>query len=203
MSDWRHRAACRDQDPETWFPIGTTGPALSWIEDAKAICNGRCPVVDQCLQFALDQNMSEGVWGAMTADERRALKRRMTRTAGHSHNHGPEVRDRAEALFHALRPNHSSNEAALKVVAAKVGIDRVKTVRGWMEDAGLITPAASTIASEERRRAVVARYRAERPSHRSNHAAHLVIAAEFGLHPDTVREWTTAARTLAAGRNSS
>ena len=45
--DWRHRAACLDEDPELFFPIGNTGPALQQIEDAKAVCR-RCPVVDTC-----------------------------------------------------------------------------------------------------------------------------------------------------------
>ena len=76
--DWRHEAACRDEDPELFFPIGNTGPALVQIEEAKAVCR-RCPVVDDCLRWALETGQDSGVWGGLSEDERRALKRRNAR----------------------------------------------------------------------------------------------------------------------------
>ncbi|GAA4950321.1 hypothetical protein GCM10023205_08700 [Yinghuangia aomiensis] len=76
--DWRHRAACRDEDPELFFPIGNTGPALLQIEEAKAVCR-RCPEMEACLQWALESGQDAGVWGGMSEDERRALKRRAAR----------------------------------------------------------------------------------------------------------------------------
>jgi WhiB family redox-sensing transcriptional regulator len=76
--DWRHHAACRDEDPELFFPIGNTGPALLQIEEAKSVCR-RCPVREECLQFALETGQDAGVWGGLSEDERRALKRRNAR----------------------------------------------------------------------------------------------------------------------------
>ena len=83
LMDWRHHAACRDVDPELFFPIGNTGPALSQIDEAKAVCN-RCKVMESCLQWALDSGQDAGVWGGLSEDERRALKRR-TRVAARAH----------------------------------------------------------------------------------------------------------------------
>ena len=76
--DWRHRATCLDEDPELFFPIGNTGPALLQIEEAKAVCR-RCPVTETCLTWALDTGQDAGVWGGLSEDERRALKRRTAR----------------------------------------------------------------------------------------------------------------------------
>jgi WhiB family redox-sensing transcriptional regulator len=82
--DWRHRAACRDVDPELFFPIGNTGPALVQIEEAKQVCR-RCPVTDACLRWALASGQDAGVWGALSEDERRALKRRNARARARAH----------------------------------------------------------------------------------------------------------------------
>lgn len=78
--DWRHRAACRDEDPELFFPIGTTGPSLLQVDEAKAVCR-RCDAVDECLTWALDSDQDAGVWGGLSEDERRAVKRRRVSTA--------------------------------------------------------------------------------------------------------------------------
>jgi WhiB family transcriptional regulator, redox-sensing transcriptional regulator len=75
---WLNRAECGDEDPELFFPIGTTGPAQLQIEDAKAVCR-RCGVRDKCLQWALDKGEDSGVWGGLSEDERRALKGKRAR----------------------------------------------------------------------------------------------------------------------------
>lgn len=72
--DWRHEAACRDVDPEIFFPVGTTGPALAQIEAAKAIC-ASCSVSTPCLEWALDTAQDSGIWGGSTEEERRTLRR--------------------------------------------------------------------------------------------------------------------------------
>jgi len=77
--DWRHEAACLEEDPELFFPIGNTGPALLQIEEAKKVCR-RCTVRDACLQWALEAGQDHGVWGGLSEDERRALKRRAARS---------------------------------------------------------------------------------------------------------------------------
>lgn len=76
--DWRHHAACRTENPELFFPIGNSGPSLLQIEEAKAVCR-RCPVSEQCLRYALETGEEGGVWGGLSEDERRALRRRKVR----------------------------------------------------------------------------------------------------------------------------
>lgn len=81
--DWRHLAACREEDPELFFPIGTTGPALLQVEQAKAVCRS-CSVIDDCLSWAMESGQDSGVWGGLSEEERFALKRRGVRAAVHT-----------------------------------------------------------------------------------------------------------------------
>ncbi|MGH8906492.1 MAG: WhiB family transcriptional regulator [Egibacteraceae bacterium] len=72
--DWRHKAACLDEDPELFFPVGSTGPAVEQTQRAKGVC-ARCDVAANCLAWALETNESAGVWGGLDEDERRVLRR--------------------------------------------------------------------------------------------------------------------------------
>ena len=72
------RGACRSYHLETFFPHEQR------IDDqkfAKTICAQECPVVAECLRWALDNpEQSEfGIWGATTPAERAEIRRRNTR----------------------------------------------------------------------------------------------------------------------------
>ena len=80
--DWRHRAVCREEDPELFFALGEehttgntpTGPVLAQQDEAKAVCR-RCPVISDCLAWAVESGQDFGVWGGMTPEERRPFRR--------------------------------------------------------------------------------------------------------------------------------
>jgi WhiB family redox-sensing transcriptional regulator len=73
-SRWLDLAACRDEDPELFYPVGTSGPAKQQEAEAKAVC-ARCPVRARCLEVALEIGDQHGVRGGMTEDERKAVIR--------------------------------------------------------------------------------------------------------------------------------
>ncbi|PSK57018.1 Transcriptional regulator WhiB1 [Streptomyces sp. 111WW2] len=71
--DWEY-AACRQVDPDLFFPVGHTLGWLKQIEQAKQVCN-RCPMRSACLEWALSTGQWSGVWGGLTETERRTLAR--------------------------------------------------------------------------------------------------------------------------------
>lgn len=81
MTDWLDRAACRDVDPEIFFPTGNGVLAERQATRAKVVCR-RCPVRPECLRSARHHASGDGVWGGLDADERRALRRDEAQRAG-------------------------------------------------------------------------------------------------------------------------
>ncbi|MDQ3273530.1 MAG: WhiB family transcriptional regulator [Actinomycetota bacterium] len=69
-AEWRLSAACRDADPEAFFPD------LEGLDRVKPIiaqyCR-HCPVATECLEAALQQGYLDGIFGGLTPDERRVL----------------------------------------------------------------------------------------------------------------------------------
>ena len=66
---WREKALCAQVDGDLFFP--EKGESA---RPAKSICR-RCPVIAECLAFALATNEREGIWGGLSARERAELRR--------------------------------------------------------------------------------------------------------------------------------
>jgi hypothetical protein len=93
--NWREDAACRDADPELFFPVATTGPAYeAQVRAAKAVC-AACPVRQHCLTDALSR-IPCGIAGGLTERERRSIRRRSPRP-GRRARRLDQVRETAEA----------------------------------------------------------------------------------------------------------
>ena len=62
---------CATVDPEAFFPEKGVGGHRA-VKIAKNICK-KCPYVERCLQWAID-NSESGIWGGTTERERRAMR---------------------------------------------------------------------------------------------------------------------------------
>ena len=83
--EWIERAACLEHDPDLFFPVGTTGPAVAQVARAKAVCEP-CAVRGDCLTWALDTCQDAGVWGGLDEEERREIRRARRRAASVARN---------------------------------------------------------------------------------------------------------------------
>jgi WhiB family redox-sensing transcriptional regulator len=77
-TNWRDFAACLEHPQELFFPVGEGADAQAQNREAKAVCRG-CPVIEDCLNWALDHGQEDGVWGGLAERERRKFGRRTGR----------------------------------------------------------------------------------------------------------------------------
>lgn len=74
--DWKEYAACRECDPELFFP--SEGDKFCG-RIAKYVCR-QCPVQTDCLEYALASTRREyGIWGGTTTKERDQLRQERRR----------------------------------------------------------------------------------------------------------------------------
>lgn len=70
LPDWE-QAICRDEkyDSDIWFEESDKERK----SEAKAHCN-RCPLQAQCLEYAMLNNITHGIWGGVTASVRYRMR---------------------------------------------------------------------------------------------------------------------------------
>jgi WhiB family transcriptional regulator, redox-sensing transcriptional regulator len=108
---WLDRAACRAHDPELFFPVSAIGPGHADTEAAKRVCRA-CPVLAECLEWAIAGAIPFGVVGGLSEDERRAVARGTRRRV-------PILAEQAAHLAGSRRDAHLSARGQLSDFAAR------------------------------------------------------------------------------------
>jgi WhiB family redox-sensing transcriptional regulator len=68
--EWMYRGKCRGMDPARFFPSNSVG-----VEVAQRVCED-CPVAAECLDYALEHQIENGIWGGASERRRRLILRR-------------------------------------------------------------------------------------------------------------------------------
>lgn len=129
--DWMDQAACRPgsgHDPELWWPLSYNNPEHDRVATLQAIdiCWQQCPVRRQCLEWAVQNRETGGIWGGLTVTQRYHYMRGGQQSARYA---------RWRELQELLNEGHS-----LPSIAARFGIDR-STAGRWvraMHAAGVV-----------------------------------------------------------------
>ena len=70
--NWR-RGHCRssDYDPDLWFDEDRVSVAVTVCKSGAV--GLPCPIIEQCLQYALSTHQESGVWGGLSEDQRKII----------------------------------------------------------------------------------------------------------------------------------
>ena len=71
--DWRAEAACVGENLDIFFPLGDQATHHALSNQAKQVC-ARCPVMNVCRAWALRTSPEFGIFGGLTAHERRLVR---------------------------------------------------------------------------------------------------------------------------------
>jgi WhiB family redox-sensing transcriptional regulator len=85
--EWSRRALCIGMDPNIWQPRVQDEAGCA---EAKAVC-GRCPVQEECLEYALAYYPA-GVWGGTSEADRRRIRAKRRRGAVQTASNGSPAR---------------------------------------------------------------------------------------------------------------
>lgn len=72
IGEWYEHGLCKQHRDLVWFP--PTRMKVGQCAEAKAVCLG-CPVRVECLDHAMREPETSGIWGGLTESERHRLAR--------------------------------------------------------------------------------------------------------------------------------
>ena len=112
---WREQAACRGADLGVFFPERgeSAGPA-------RQVC-AACPVRQPCLDYAISNRITHGVWGGLTERERRALQSRCVRASR---------RDRDRAVLAAVAAGYTVAAIGRSFGLSRTSVTRIARIGG-------------------------------------------------------------------------
>ena len=70
VGDWADQALCKGMDVSHFFPEASV--SRQYYKKAKEICEA-CPVVNECKNFALENEIAHGFWGGLNPTERKGM----------------------------------------------------------------------------------------------------------------------------------
>ena len=125
-ADWRDDAACRDADPDLFFPDrhdrARAAPDPGGQTDLPDL-----PAQTRCLAWALDHGVTDGVRGGTTEDQRRAIRSLpKTLTSSQEDDDGGSYHP-AERREHAIRTPAAQAKATRIRRDAGIGPDARRT----------------------------------------------------------------------------
>jgi WhiB family redox-sensing transcriptional regulator len=138
--DWARQAACAPHPKEWWFPDGDRRTIWHQSARAKTICK-TCPVREECLAYALENDERYGIWGGTSQRERKRLRQAALRNG--------DITRRSEEGKTATQPRVGGRFTAKPNITCgtRAGYDRHRRLRQKVCD-----PCREAKTAEERQR---------------------------------------------------
>jgi WhiB family redox-sensing transcriptional regulator len=129
--DWRQDAACRDTDPELFFPEPGKLPQVARAKEICAGCAVRGPCLDNALHGPLSRDDHHGIYAGTTARDRAGLRGRPSMADGTRFLHDRAAAEQALAL---------ANQKSIDRAAKELGVSK-QALRRAFDHHGLGQPA--------------------------------------------------------------
>jgi len=129
--DWRQDAACRDADPELFFPEPGQLPQAAKAKEVCAGCAVRGPCLDTALRGPLARDDQHGIFAGTTARDRTRLRGRPAMAEGTRFLTDRAAAEQALAL---------ANQVSIDRAARELGVSK-QALRRAFDEHGLGQPA--------------------------------------------------------------